>query len=99
MSVNVGGVRMRIVETSRNRARRETLDGPLSDADGQTVIMATLRGHHPEPVSEDTLVHVLQEVGGMVIGGALAELVITGKLSVRVDDSGELRFSKIGAAP
>lgn len=94
MSAKAGGGRMRVVQTNRKRVRREGIGSPLSDADAEAIVMAVMRGHYPDPVSEETLAHVLQEMVRMSISGALVDMVIDGVLNVRVDSDGELVFSK-----
>lgn len=98
MSAKAGGGRMRVVQTNRKRVRREASSGPLSDADGEAVVMAVLRGHDPEPVDEWRLVRALDEIGRMVIEGTLADLVLEGRLLIRVADDGELVFSNTPGA-
>jgi len=87
--------RRRHMATRRRDAISPLVDGPdglvLADSAAEAVIMAVIHGHDPEPVAEEDLVLAVDEVTRMVLGGVVADLVLSGRVRIRVQ-GGELVF-------
>lgn len=67
--------------------------GAMTEEQAEAVAMAVLRGHAPEGVREGAVKRALEALNGMVVSGALADLVFDGKLNIRMK-RGEPQFMK-----
>lgn len=87
----------RRIEATRRRRRDRSRDtwentgeqSAISDQDAEAVIMAMLRGYHPDPVPEDDLEFAVSEVCKLRAMGAMAEMIVEGWVNCRIKD-GEL---------
>jgi hypothetical protein len=73
------------------------LGSVLTEADMEAVVLATLAGHHPDPVPEEDLLFAIKEIEQYRVTGAMVDLVISGMVNLKVRDR-ELYFCKLDDA-
>lgn len=74
--------------------------GIFTDEEGEAIIMAILRGHHPAPVSEHDLAAILYEMEKVRISAVMLDLVLRGDIWIcgKGDDGPIYTRAKTGGA-